>query len=89
MRKTKPLEGVSKTLEGGEPLLKAGFPSLQTSLSSRELPPRPRHLKSKNLICFLSGGVVGEVFRFGWEVELRHYRVIPMVELRSNALKCG
>ena len=67
--------------------MKEGVPSLQTSLSSRELPPRPRHLKSKNLICFLSGGVMGEVFRFGWEVELRHYRVIPMVELRSRIFR--
>ena len=30
---------------------------------------------------------MGEVFRFGWEVELRHYRVIPMVELRSRIFR--
>ena len=46
------MEGERKTLEGESPLLKDGALSLQTSLSHRELPPCPRHLRSEDLFRF-------------------------------------
>ncbi len=39
-------------MEGESPLLKEGALSLQTSLSHRELPPCPRHLRSEDLFRF-------------------------------------
>ena len=50
MKKT--LEGEGKTLEGEGTLLKEGSLSLQTSLTLRELPPRPRHLQSEDFFRF-------------------------------------
>ena len=40
-------------MEGEGPLLKEGSLSLQTSLTLRELPPRPRILRSEDLFRFL------------------------------------
>ena len=57
----KKLQKEKKTLEGESPLLKDGALSLQTSLSHRELPPCPRHLRSEDLFRFLWWrGLVGK-----------------------------
>ena len=48
-------------MEGESPLLKDGALSLQTSLTHRELPPYPRHLRSDHLFRFLSvAGIWGK-----------------------------
>ena len=50
-------------MEGEEPLLKEGFLSLQASLTFRELPPCPRHLRSGNLVRFFEvAGTWGKLF---------------------------
>ena len=57
---------VRKTLEAQEPLFRRGVPTLQTSLTSRELPPRPRHLGSEDLFRFRSvAGSWGKFLSFG------------------------
>ena len=50
-------------MEGEEPLLKEGFLSLQASLTFRELPPCPRHLRSGILFRFFEvAGTWGKLF---------------------------
>ena len=64
------MKGKERSWRGEEDLggaggpLERGPPTLQTSLTSRELPPRPRLLKSKNLICFFEWRGRGGSFSF-------------------------
>ena len=82
-------------MEGESPLLKDGALSLQTSLTHRELPPYPRHLRSDHLFRFLSvAGIWGKFLGLDGRCFFQSAAIAPdwrgaRNDMRGIALKCG